>query len=70
MIERHFGDFKGVIAIHDNLIISVVSLSKHDKILRNKSERAKDRNVRFVIKKIQLRVPEVKYLRNITQKKD
>ena len=42
MIERHFGYIKGVIAIHDNLIIRVVSLSEHDKILRNKLERAKD----------------------------
>ena len=31
MIERYFGDIKGVIAIHDDLIISAVSLSEHEK---------------------------------------
>ena len=33
MTERHFADIKGVIAVHDNLIISSVLLSKHDKTL-------------------------------------
>ena len=51
---------KGLIAIHGNLIISTVSLSKHDKTLKNISERAKDHNIKFNLKKIQLRVPKVK----------
>ena len=54
MIERHFGDIKHVIAIHDNLIISAVSLSEHEKTLRNVLERAKDHNIKFSLKKIQL----------------
>ena len=65
MIERDFGDIKGVIAIHEDLIISAVLLSEHDKTLRNVSERAKDFNIEFNIKKIKLRVPEITYFRNI-----
>ena len=45
MIERHFGDIKGAIAIHDNLIVSAVSPSKHYKTFRNVLERAKDCNI-------------------------
>ena len=64
MIERNFGDIKGMIAIHDDLIINAVSLSEHDKTLKNVSERAKNHNIKFNLKKMQLRVPEVKYLGN------
>ena len=41
------------------MIISAVSLSKHDKTSRNVLERAKEFNSKFNIKKIQLRVPRV-----------
>ena len=68
MIDRHFEDIKDVIAIHENLIISAVSLRKHDKTLRNILEKAKNLNTKFNIKKIKLRVPEVTYLGNIYSK--
>ena len=54
MIERHFGDIKDMIAIHDNLIITAVLLSEHEKTLRDVLERAKDHNIKFNLKKIQL----------------
>ena len=56
MIERHPGDIKVVIATQDDLTISAVSPSKHDKTLRNVLERAKYHNVMFNLKKIELRV--------------
>ena len=62
------GPDKFVIATHDNLIIRTVSLSEHDRTSRNVSERAKDCNIKFNLKKIQLRVPKVKYLGNIVSK--
>ena len=68
MIERHFADIKALIAIHDNLIISAVSPSENDKTLRNVLERAKDRIIKFNLKKILLKVPEVKYLGNTASK--
>ena len=68
MIERHPGDIKVVIAIQDDLTKSLVSPSKHDKTLRNVLERAKYRNIMFNLKKIELRVAEVKFLRNFVSK--
>ena len=68
MIERHPGDIKVVIAIQDDLTTSLVSPSKHDKTLRNVLERAKYRNIMFNLKKIELRVAEVKFLRNFVSK--
>ena len=62
MIEKHFGDIEGVLAIHDDLIIAAESFAKHDKILRKVFQRAKERNIKFNLRKIQFRVPEVKYL--------
>ena len=40
-------------------------MQEHDSILRQVLERAKERNVRFNFSKLQLRVPEVKYLGTI-----
>ena len=40
-----------MIAIYDDLVISAVSLTKHGKTL----ERAKDRNIKFNVKKIQFK---------------
>lgn len=68
MIEKHFGDIEGVIAIHDDLIIGAVSVREHDEVLRKVLQRAKERNIKFNLKKMQLRVPEVKYLGNIVSK--
>ena len=68
MIERHFGGIKVVITIHEDLIISADLLSEHDKTFRNVLERAKGSNIKFNHKKIQLRVPKVKYLGNIVSK--
>ena len=65
MIEKHFGDIEGVLAIHDDLIIAAESFAEHDKILRKVFQRAKERNIKFNLRKIQFRVPEVKYLGNI-----
>ena len=57
--------FKGISVIHnvaDDIIITASLVHEHDRILRQVLERTKVRNVCFNFNKLQLRVPEVKYL--------
>ena len=65
MIEKYFGDIEGVLAIHDDLIIAADSYVEHDSILRKVFKKAKENNIKLNLRKIQFRVPEVKYLGNI-----
>lgn len=60
--------FEGISGIHivaDDIIIAASTVKEHDHILRQVLERVKERNVRFNFNKLQLRVPEVKYLGTI-----
>ena len=60
--------FEGISGIHivaDNIIMAAATVQEHDSILCQVLERAKERNVRFNFSKLQLRVPEVKYLGTI-----
>ena len=57
-----FGDIDGVHIIFDDLIIAASDDSEHDQILRKVLERARANGVRFNRSKVQLRLPEVKYL--------
>nr|XP_047137473.1 uncharacterized protein K02A2.6-like [Hydra vulgaris] len=65
MIELNFGDIPNVLAIHDDLIIAAKTDTEHDKIFQQILQRARERNIKFNLKKIQFRVSEVKYLGNI-----
>ena len=68
MIERNFGDLQGVLAIHDDIIISAKTHIDHDRIFQQVLQRARDRNIKFNIRKIQFRISQVKYLGNIISK--
>ena len=60
--------FEGIPGIHivaDDIIIASSTVQEHDHILRQVLERAKERNVRFNFNKLQLRVPQVRYLGTI-----
>jgi len=65
MIECHFGDISGVLAIHDDIIIVAENENEHDIILQKILQRARERNIKFNLKKIQFRIPQVRYLGNI-----
>ena len=67
-LTHHFGDINGALAIHDDIIISSDTVSQHDDILKQVLQRARERNIKFNKTKIQLRVPEVKYLGHIIVK--
>ena len=68
MVEKHFGDIDGVLAIHDDIIIASDTVSQHDDILKRVLQRAREQNIKFNKTKIQLRVPEVKYLGHLIGK--
>ena len=60
--------FEGISGIHivaDDIIIAASSVQEHDCVLYQVLERAKECNVHFNFNKLQLRVPEVKYLGTI-----
>jgi len=60
--------FEGISGIHivaDDIIVAGSTVQEHDQILQKVLERAKERNVHFNFEKLQLRVPEVKYLGTI-----
>ena len=57
-----FGDIDGVHIIFDDLIIAASDDNEHDQILGKVLERARENGVRFNKSKVQLRLPEVKYL--------
>ncbi len=63
-----FGDIHGLHMVSDDMIIAASNTEEHDKILQKVMERAGDKGVKFNKDKIQLRVPEVKYLGNIVSK--
>ena len=64
----NFGDIPGVIVYFDDLLIAAENIQKHDDILKQVIERARDINVKFNPMKIQYRVQEVKYLGHIFDK--
>jgi len=63
--EETFSGIPGIHIVADDIIIAVSSIAKHDQILTQVMQRAKDRNVVFNLNKLQLRVDEVKYLGTI-----
>ena len=60
--------FEGIVGVHivtDDIIIAASTVEEHDKILKQVLDRAEARNVKLNYDKLQLRVPEVKYLGTI-----
>ncbi len=64
-LEDAFGDIEGAYAINDDLIIAGVDDDEHDKVLCAVMDRARERNVKFNMNKIQFKVPSVKYMGHI-----
>ena len=55
--------------VSDDIIFTASTVEEHDKILAEILNRAKPHNVKLNYDKIQLRIPEVKYLGTIISKK-
>ena len=62
MVDGHFSDLPGVLPIHDDIIIGGKNTIEHDENLERVLQRAKERNIKFNKRKIQFRVPQVKYM--------
>ena len=60
--EEAFSGIDGVHIMADDIIIAAATVEKHDAILQRVLERARERNVKFNLEKLQLRVNKVKYL--------
>ena len=74
MVEKHFSDLdndenKAILAIFDDLIIATDELTDHKAAVRTVFQRARDRNIKFNLQKIQFCVSEVKYLGHIISSK-
>ena len=65
MVDEHFSDIPGALAVYDDIIISGSTPKEHDEALKKVLERARERNIKFNRKKVQLRTTEVKYLGHI-----
>ena len=66
--KRNEAAFDGIDSVHimaDDIIIAAATVEEHDVILRKVLARARDRNVKFNLDKLQLRVNSVKYLGTI-----
>ena len=55
-----FGDINGVFVVADDMLIAAENEEEHDKILTEVLERARKENVKFNLKKVQLKKTEVK----------
>ena len=69
MVDDEFSDIPGALAVHDDIIVSGATTEEHDTALEEVLKRARERNIKFNKKKVQLRVTEVKYLGNIVSAK-
>ena len=69
MVDDEFSDIPCALAVHDDIIVSGANTEEHDIALEKVLHRARERNIKFNKKKIQLRVNEVKYLGNIVSAK-
>ena len=69
MVDDEFSDIPGALAVHGDIIVSGATTEEHDTALEEVLKRARERNIKFNKKKVQLRVTEVKYLGNIVSAK-
>ena len=63
--DRTFGDIPNVYMIADDLIVTGNTEEEHDKALAQVLQRARERNVRFSLQKLQYKVCQVKYIGHI-----
>ena len=57
-----FGDINGVFVVADDMLIAAENEEEHDKILTEVLEHVRKENVKFNLKKVQLKKTEVKYM--------
>jgi hypothetical protein len=67
--EQTFADIPGVHVIADDLIIAGSSEAEHDAILLRVLERARERNIKFNLNKLQFKKNEVTYMGHIVTAK-
>jgi len=60
--QQTFGDIEGVNVVFDDIIIAASTVPEHDETFRKLLQRARENNVRFNRKKLQLTIPTVCYL--------
>jgi hypothetical protein len=65
MVDEHFADIPGGLAVYDDITVGGKTLEEHDKALKLVLDRARERNIKFNRSKVQLRVNQVKYLGHI-----
>lgn len=65
MNEMNFGDIENVLIYFDDIMIMGATKEEHDETLRKVLERARERNVRFNVNKLQVALTKVKYLGHI-----
>lgn len=62
---ENFGDIENVTIYSDDILITGRDRKEHDMVLLKVLERAREKNIRFNMKKIQIAVEQVKYLGHI-----
>lgn len=62
MNHQNFGDIRNVFAYMDDILVTGKTREEHDKTLIEVLNRAREKGVRFNLKKMQLAVTEVRYL--------
>ena len=63
--EAVFEGIQGIHIVADDIIVAGATVQEHDQILRQLLDRAEERKIRFNFDRLQVRVPEVKYLGTI-----
>jgi transposase InsO family protein len=64
-VYQTFGDIPDVHIIADDMILASSSHEEADKLLRKVLQRAREKNIKFNLEKIQMKQDEVKYMGNI-----
>ena len=65
MVNDNFGDTDGALDVYDDLIIAASDEKEHDQIMHQVLQRTRERSIKFNLKKIRFRVPQVNYLGNV-----
>lgn len=65
MNYENFGDIEGVLIYFDDIMIFAPTKNEHDEILRKVLERAREKNIRFNVNKMQIASQQVRYLGHI-----
>ena len=63
--ERTFSDIQGIHIIADDIIIAAKTDADHDEIMHKLMKRAREKNIRFNISKLQFKLSQVTYMGNV-----